>query len=308
MSFTTDIKNEIINIEYSNYELIAELSAIINIGAIIEKESFSLFFENLSIARRIYKLIKNLYHIELEMTKNFTSVLRKKNSIILTVKEKKDHILKDLSIINGEHKRIYVPESFLVDSTEEKEAYLRGAFLICGSINDPKTSRYHAEFLVSKRKTADFINKLLNELNFNSKFIKREKKYMVYIKESEKISDFIKILKAFNSLFYYEDIRIYRDHKNMTNRLNNCEQANVEKSYNSSATQIKMIKKLKKIKDFELLDEKIKEICIYREKYPESSMLELAHIISTETGNKITKSGVNHRFRKIKEILKNKID
>ena len=57
---------------------------------------------------------------------------------------------------------------------------------------------------------------------------------MVYIKESEKISDFIKMLNATTSLFYYEDIRIYRDHKNMTNRLNNCEQANVDKIIASS--------------------------------------------------------------------------
>ena len=131
---------------------------------------------------------------------------------------------------------------------------------------------------------------------------------MVYLKESEKISDFIKLLNAYNSLFYYEDIRIYRDHKNMTNRLNNCEQANIDKIVFSSNEQLENIKKLRELKDFDLLDDKIKEICIYKEKYPESSMGELAEVISHETNTKITKSGINHRFRKIKEMVTKKTD
>ena len=75
------------------------------------------------------------------------------------------------------------------------------------------------------------------------------------------------------------------------------------KIINTSNIQLENIKKLKEKKDFDLLDEKIKEICIYKEKYPESSMQELAEIISNETGKKITKSGINHRFRKISELV-----
>jgi len=104
---------------------------------------------------------------------------------------------------------------------------------------------------------------------------------------------------------YYEDIRIYRDHKNMTNRLNNCEQANVDKIIMTSTAQIKDIEKLKKYDMIDLLDEKIQELIEYRLKYPESSLQELSEIISLETGNKITKSGLNHRFRKIKKIVAN---
>lgn len=306
MSFTSNIKNEISNIEYSTSEIIAELSAIVNIGAVIEKNTFSLYFENLSIARRIYKHFKNVYHIDIKMIKSNITNLRKKNLIILVIENKKDHILKDLSIIDENNKRLYIPASFICDEIEEKQAYLRGIFLACGSINDPKTSRYHAEFMINNKKIAYFVSKLLNEFYYNSKVIKRDKNYMVYIKEAEKISDFIKMLNAINSLYYFEDIRIYRDLKNMNNRLNNCEQANVDKSYNSSIKQLEMIKELKEIKDFDLLDEKLKEICIYKEKYPDTTMTELAHIISTETGNVITKSGINHRFRKIKELIEKK--
>ncbi len=303
MSFTSNIKNEISNIEYSDSEKLAELSAILNIGAKIFEDRFEIYTENISVARRIYKLLKENYHIEIDMDTTGVNTLRKNKLVLLIVKEKYDFILNDLCILNN-GKRVYVPEQYLVDEDKDKQAYLRGVFMICGSINDPKTSRYHLEFVISNEDSANYVNKLLNEMYFNSKVIKRDKNYMVYIKESEKISDFIKMINAINSLFYYEDIRIYRDHKNMTNRLNNCEQANVDKMMASSNEQLEMIRKLKERYDFDLLDEKIKTICIYKEKYPESSMAELAEIISVETEKPITKSCINHRFRKIKEMVK----
>lgn len=302
MSFTSNIKNEISNVEYSNSEMMSELSAILNIGVKISSDKFEIYTENISVARRIYKLIKDIYHVSIEMDNSGVNSLRKNKLVLLTVSENVDMILEDLCIMkNG--KRIYVPSDYLVDEQKDKMAYIRGAFMMCGSINDPKTSRYHAEFVIQMQETANYLNALLNELYLNSKVIKRDKNYMVYIKEAEKISDLIRMLNATTSLFYYEDIRIYRDHKNMTNRLNNCEQANVDKSLNASNEQLEMISKLKEIMDFDLLDEKIQMICIYKEKYPESSMAELAEIISSETEKPITKSCINHRFRKIKEII-----
>ena len=304
MSFTTNIKNEITNLDYPKSELISELSAMININASITKDSILITTENNGLSRRIYKLIKDLYNIEINVTKDKVNRLNKTHIINIEIKDKVDNILKDLCILSTEGKRLYKPESYLCGAEEEKKAYLRGAFLICGSVNDPKTSRYHLEFIIDNKQTANYINSLLNEFYFNSKVLKRERHYMVYLKESEKISDFIKLLNAYNSLFYYEDIRIYRDHKNMTNRLNNCEQANIDKIVFSSNEQLENIRKLKEKYDFDLLDDKIKEVCIYKEKYKESSMAELAEIMSIETNKKITKSGVNHRFRKIKEMLK----
>ncbi len=305
MSYTSNIKNEIANIEYSISETMAELSAILNIAVIINNDSFTLNIQNISVARRIYKLIKEIYHIDIIMNNEEYNILRGKKIVSLIVKDKFKMILEDLCIIYN-NERIYEPKDYLIETSEDKKAYLRGVFLICGSINDPKTSRYHAEFVIENEITANFINDLLNELGFNSKILKRNKNYMVYIKESEKISDFIKLLNALNSLFYYEDIRIYRDHKNMTNRLNNCEQANVDKLIEASSNQLKLINKLKELYDFDLLDEKIKEVCFYKEKYPETSMNELAQIISMETEKQITKSGINHRFRKIKEMVEQK--
>lgn len=304
MSFSSDIKNEISNIEYNKAEKISELSAFLNINSIISTDKIETYIENMSVARRIYKIIKDLYHIEISMNSENVNKINKKHIMLLEIKDNISKVLASLDLVDDNNKRKYVPSEYIYDDPDLTKAYLRGVFLACGSINNPKTSRYHAEFVISNKNTATFVNNLLNknEYNFNSKVIKREKNYMVYIKESEKISDFIKLLNAYNALFYYEDIRIYRDHKNMSNRLNNCEQANTDKIFFSSNEQLNNIKKLKERPDYDLLDEKLKIICIYKEKYPETSMEELAEIISVETNKKITKSCVNHRLRKIKEL------
>lgn len=305
MSFTSNIKTEISNIEYNKAENISELSAFLNIVATITDESIALYIENLSVSRRIYKLIKDLYHINITMEKIQTNRLNKKTIMKLEVKENINNILNELDLVTDDGNRKYIPSEYVYSDPDLTKAYLRGVFFACGSINDPKTSRYHAEFIIENKETATFVNDLLNKNYFNSKMIKHQKNYMVYIKESERISDFIKLLNAPNALFYYEDIRIYRDHKNMSNRLNNCEQANTDKIIFSSNEQLENIRKLKEKIDFDSLDDKLKVVCIYKEKYPESSMEELANIISFETQKKVTKSCINHRLRKIKELANN---
>ena len=136
----------------------------------------------------------------------------------------------------------------------------------------------------------------------NSKIIERNNGFMIYIKESEKISDFLKILKAYNAVLYYEDIKAYREQKNLVNRLNNCEQANVEKTINSANSHISDIETIENTIRLDALDEKLRTTAIYRKRYKEVSLSELSKIISLETNTKVTKSGLNHRIRKIKEI------
>ena len=301
MSFSLDIKNEVARIDVSREELISELSAIVRNSAVID-EWMTIYIENNVVARRIYKLFKNVYDITPIIT------VRKKYfnngySYILMVKNKLDEIMEDLSIKkNGVYQNI--PGEYIVSDDELVRAYLRGLFLVTGSINDPKTSRYHLEFLVDNLEYAKFITSLMNGMSLNSKIISREKKYMVYIKEAEKISDFLRVIKAYNGVMYYEDIRIYRDHKNMTNRLNNCEQANMDKIFFTANNQLRDIDRLREYDLMDLIDDKLKIVIEYREKYPEASLSELSSVMERD-GIKITKSGLNHRFRKIREIIQN---
>lgn len=302
MSFTAEVKNEISKLENLEVENLSELSAIIrNVG--VFDNCLKITTENSSVARRIFLLIKKIYNEVCQITVRRGYNFNKNYIYILHLNQQIENIKKDLSIDtkNG------IPQSDICADEDLTRAYLRGIFLSCGSINDPKKSRYHLEFSFDNLEYSKFVSKLLNQFRLNSKILKRDNKYMVYIKEAEKIGDFLRIIKAISAVFYYEDIRIYRDHKNMTNRLNNCEQANVDKIIETALKQVEEIEKIQKSGGLDLLDEKVKEAAIYRLKYPEVSMKELSEIISLETGNEITKSGLYHRFKKI-ENMANRIN
>ena len=295
MSFTGIVKSEISKLETIEAENISELSAIIkNIG--IVTDYIKITTENASVARRIFKLLKETFFISPKIIVRKGYNFNKNYIYILEIHHSVKKIVDELEI------NCNIPKKYMYSDDSLTRAYLRGVFLSCGSINDPKKSRYHLEFIVDNEEYAEFISNLLNHYHFNSKVIRRETKYMIYMKEAEKIGDFLRYMQAIQAVFYYEDIRIYRDHKNMTNRLNNCEQANVDKIIETANKQIKDIEKIKENELLDVLDDKTKETITYRLKYPETSLLELSEIISLETGNKITKSGLYHRFNKIKEL------
>lgn len=296
MSFTGEVKDEVSKLDFLKAENISELSAIVSLSygfnGIIK-----IVTENNSAARKIYSLFKEIYEIYPSISVRKGYNYNKKMLYVLEIKNNVQYILKSLGI-NG-----IVPEDFIWSDEDLVRAYLRGLFLVCASVNDPKKSRYHLEFNLNNLEYAKFIQKLLNSFNLNSKVLHRDNRFMVYIKEAEKIGDFLRIIGATKAVLYYEDIRIYRDHKNMTNRLNNCEQANVDRAIETANMQVKDINYLKDKDVFDFLSEKEKEAAYYRLKYPDASLLELSEIISLETGNKITKSGLYHRFNKIKKMV-----
>ena len=302
MSFTVRIKEEISHIENTKPEMIAELSGFVRNNATFIDGSLSLTTENTDTLERIKLFIKTLYNVEVEITVIDNLNFSKKDLYSITFEEHQDKILKALAYIDENNEFIKVPPTYIVGGNEEIRAYLRGVFFSSGSINDPKTSRYHMELLISNPDEAVFIQKLLNLFELNAKILNREKGYMIYIKEAEKISDYLKILGANKAVMYYEDVRVYRDQKNKTNRLNNCEQANMDRIFETANLQLEQIKTIEENGGESLLDDKTKEALDYRKKYPEASLKELAEIISLETGKPITKSGLNHRMRKIKEL------
>lgn len=299
MSFTSDIKNEVSKLKHEKVETIAELSVILRNSANIGN-AIKITTENASVARYVFSAIKSLYGISSKISVRNGYNYTKNYIYILEVTKHINEIVKDLSLDTS------IPKSFIIDDDLSKRAYLRGLFISCGSVNDPKKSRYHLEFFVSDEEYANFIKKLLNEYYLNSKVLKRDNKYMIYVKEAEKIGDFLRMMNAINALFYFEDIRIYRDHKNMTNRLNNCEQANVDKIIETAHKQVKDINVIEEAGGLDLLSDKEQIAATYRLKYPEASLVELSEIISLETDTPLTKSGLYHRFNKIKELA-NKI-
>lgn len=301
MSFATEVKNELCFLDYSDKDLIALLSGFVRNNYSIVDGCLVLSTENAKIARLLFTTFKRIYDVDVIINQGSINNFKKKNSYNVVVSDKVSFILNDLMIIDYDGNEIFIDDIFLFNE-DLKRDYLRGCFLASGSVNDPKTSRYHLEFLVDKFVDAKFISYLLGLFYINSKIIERDKGYMVYVKEAEKIGDFLRLISANKSVMYYEDIRIYRDHKNMTNRLNNCEQANVDKIIDASSKQIEDINIIVDKLGIDLVDDKLKNVIIYRLKYPEVSLSELSEIMSYETSKSITKSGLSHRFRKIHEI------
>ena len=302
MSYTIKIKEEISNLDVTKSEMIAELSGFIRNNGVLHDNVLHLTTENEFTVERLKKFFQNLYEIDVEVEVKDNLNFSKKNLYQISIFQKTSLILQDLAYLDNNGTYIETPPTYIVGANEELRAYLRGVFLCTGSINDPKTSRYHMELLISKPNEAVFVQKLLNVFDLNAKILNREKGYMIYIKEAEKISDYIRILGASQAVLYFENARIYREKKNQTNRLNNCEQANMDKIFATAQQQLEQIALIEETGSIELLDDRTKIALEFRKKYPESSLKELSEIISVETGKPITKSGLNHRYRKIRDL------
>lgn len=302
MSYTIKIKEEMSRIDSTKSEMIAELSGFIRNNAHLKNSTLYMTTENEFLIDRYSHFFESLYEIKPEKQETGNLNFSKKPLYSLILSEKQNMILQDIGYFNQKEEYLTTVPTYIVGANEEIRAYLRGVFLAVGSINDPNKSRYHMELIIVNPNEAVFVQKLLNIFELNAKILIRNKKYMIYIKEAEKISDYLKIIGANQAVLYYENARIYRDKKNQTNRLNNCEQANLDKVFKTSLEQLEQIKIIEEKKGLELLDEKTKQALEYRRKYPESSLKELSEIISLETGKTITKSGLNHRFRKIKDL------
>jgi DNA-binding protein WhiA len=197
-------------------------------------------------------------------------------------------------------------ESLVDDSLLVKEcckrSFLRGAFLASGSINSPKSSSYHLEIHTYDEDTANGLTELLNEFSLNAKTLKRKRGFISYIKESEKIADFLRVVGAINALFDYEDERIKRDFVNSITRVMNMDIANQNKTLEAANRQLRSISILENMMDLEKLPKSMQEAITLRLAFPESSLNELADQSSAVLNKTISKSALNHRFRNIVEL------
>ena len=193
--------------------------------------------------------------------------------------------------------KVWDNNSTLKQEEQIKRICIREAFIKSGSISNPN-KEYHLEIIEKNKKKTEELIKILKEFSISSKYIKRPKFYVIYIKEGEEISKFLALIGASNAVLKFEDIRVLRETKNAINRKVNCETANLNKTINASIEQIENIKFLKSIRKFEKLPDHLKEIATLRLEYPEASLAELGEMLKEPIG----KSGVNHRLKKIEEI------
>lgn len=286
MSFSSDLKEElskINNLAKKNeveYELIGYL---ISKNASILKNNIRYATESEYNINRFSKLLKNLdinHNIEFD-GKSFIIIFKAKDSI-----EK----------INIQANEIKVSELKNINDYEKK-AIVRGAFLGAGSINNPDKT-YHLEINLSNKINLDYLYEILSTMNINCKKLEQDKKYTLYLKEGEEISELLALIGANKSVLDFEDIRVQREMRGKVNRIVNCQTANLNKTINASVEQIEAIKKLQASHKFNKLDDNLKEIALLRLEYPDMTLIELGKQLRKPVG----KSGVNYRLKKIMQL------
>lgn len=303
MSFASETKKELTNIEVKDCCANAELSALIRMNGSLSFSNQTLVVniqtENAAIARRIYTLIKKGYDTPVELLVRKKMRLKKNNVYIVRIKEDTKKILEDLKILGEGFTFIHNISEDLIKKKCCRRSYLRGAFLAGGSVNNPETSSYHLEIFSLYSEHNEALSELMNTFGLNSKTLERKKGFITYLKEAEKITEFLNIVGAHNSLLRFEDVRIVRDMRNSVNRLVNCETANLNKTIGAALRQVENIKFIEKHVGLGVLPDKLREIAELRVTYQDVTLKELGEMVS---GGTISKSGINHRLRKIDQI------
>lgn len=308
MSFATKIKEELIHLEnLTTEEKKAELCAYIRYQGTVSMMSGKVYFfistERLYLIRRVKTLLNEIYGLTSQTLIEEGKRLAKNKKFELYVYEG-ERVLKDLYIIpeNGFPLMLPVHEDIL-NSKENRllRSYLRGAFIANGSINDPtKKYSYHLEIYSSSKTLIDETYRFIRKFRLNVKQTVRNTQHLCYIKASEDIADFLKIIGSLQGLFHFEDVRITRDSKNYINRIMNAEIANEQRIQTSSMEHLDMIATYEAHIDPQEIPEKIRDVIALRKMYPDVSLSELAEYSDAQ----FTKSSINHQLRKIREYVK----
>lgn len=307
MSFSSLVKDELARVNAKNYCCkLAELSALCKLDGSVEivnsKLSVRIVNENAAVARKIFILLKDLFNLQTKV-KGERKVKLKKNivyNIRIDSSEKISEILANLGLLT-KRGNIEAGISYKIIQKECcKRAYLRGAFLGGGSINNPEKD-YHLEIITTHEKYAKNISQLMQKVNLQAKVSSRKNWWVVYLKESEQIADFLNIVGAHTALLEFENIRIIKEAKNRANRLANCDNANVDKAVEAATKQLLSIQIIDEYMGINNLSEPLQKVARARLRYPEMSLRELGDVLEP----KLTKSGMNHRMRKLEEIAIN---
>ena len=306
VSYASYVKKELTSLPVHPEHAKAELAAFLRMNGVLSLHdhqfSLDITTENPAIARRIFSLIKTAYGIEPLLIVSKKMKLKKNYQYLVRLQKQVHEILTDLEIFDNNNGLITgIPEK-IMSSEQRAMSYLRGAFLASGSVNNPETSRYHLEiYSLYEDHNQDLLKLMNNFFYLNAKETRRRSGYIVYLKEAEKIGDFLHIVGAVNAMLAFEDLRIMRDMRNSVNRLVNCDTANLKKTANAAAKQVEDIQLIEEKFGLENLPEKLTVLARFRLTHPELSLKEVAAQVPD---GPISKSGVNHRFQKIREIAK----
>lgn len=287
MSFSLQIKNELCeNGLGKSCCMKAELTAFFLFGARMQEDGIKVVTEHAIVAQRLFMLLQKVFgvHAKVEVKHHVVTTYH------LTADRDMKRILDELGL--GERFRI---DYRLLREECCMKAFLRGAFFSCGSVTDPKKN-YHLEFVTFRKQLSlDFVT-FLSELGIEAKISTRKSNYVIYIKSSEIIGNILALLGASGALMDFENVRVLKEINNESNRAKNCDLANVDRVLDASAKQQIAVKKV--LQHHPDLPKELEEFCRLRLEHTDASLEQLGRLMNPS----ISKSGVNHRMRRIMKL------
>lgn len=284
MSFSSDVKKELAKqAGKARHCQLAELSAIVSFSGKLSRVDggirLTIDSSNAALQEKYHLLLQQLFQ-----TKNPEAL-----TILESVKmwDVPKNCLKSLDLTDG----------LLIQQSCCRRAFIRGAFLACGSVSNPQKA-YHFEIVCGTKGKARQLSNVMQSFGVDARMVERKNHQVVYVKEGAHIVDLLNIMEAHVALMNLENVRIVKEMRNFVNRQVNCETANINKTVSAAVRQVEDILFIKNTKGLESLPKHLREVAGLRLEYPDVSLKELGTYLNPPVG----KSGVNHRLRRISEI------
>lgn len=307
MSFSSDVRVELARqISTARHCRIAELAAIISFSGHVQITGHNRYIliiqtENLVVARKCFTLIQKTFNINTEIIiRSSPGNNSRIYKLIVIDHDLSLNILQATKLIDSNH---HIKDDFslwsnlVAKNTCCKRAFIRGAFIVAGSVSNPQKD-YHFEIVVPHLEKAVQLQEFINAFSLESKVIRRKNNFVIYLKESSQIVDVLNVMEAHVGLMKFENVRIYKDMRNSINRQVNCEAANISKTVKAATKQIEDINYIRANNNFTKLSDALQDVALLRVEHTDASLKELGDMLTPPLG----KSGVNHRLRKISRI------
>ncbi len=314
MSFSQDVKGELARVELSKKCcMLAEIAGFLRESGSVKllgggKFGIVATTENAATARHFKVLIESYFRNKVSMEIGESQrpgsrnrKVRNRYYLNIGADEKSMQILRETGMMLIREGDDYFSDGIyqpIVKSKCCKRAYLRGMFLSCGTVSDPRKS-YHLEFVLDKERSAADLRKLIGSfVDLSANMTKRGDKYVVYMKKASYISDMLGIMGATEAMLDLEEIRVNKSMHGNVRRIVNCDSANVDRALAAAGDQLKWIQQIQEEQGLQYLPQPLRDVARLRLERPEASLTEIGEALTPPIG----KAAVNKRFAKIKAI------
>lgn len=292
MSFSGRVREEICSSINDKDKKFACLYGMLLFCRDLTPERICFQTESRNSSENFGRLMKSIFKRELKCQEK----MRKNGSIMYT------YDINDVVFINNVFSAYHISTGTRtinsdIIATSSLGVFTAGVFLACGSVNDP-SKEYHLEFACPEESIAGELMTLLRDIGVTAKIVLRRGQYIVYVKDSESIEDTLTFIGASQCTLEIMNVKIYKDMRNKVNRIANCDNANIDKVVNAAMKQIEDILLIDRTVGLDSLSAELREAAELRLENSGMSLQEIGDNLSVP----ISRSGVNHRFQKLKKI------